>query len=140
MDTIPNTENIELSDAEYEVLRTIFKKGCISDEPLLRKEEPYPYLYRIKLIERFYSSKFPYRDRGELSLPLNALRVSDRGRVVLQRAEKERRDQAKENAAKKRDRRFDLFLVVLGAILGQLAELLVENLDPLLRVLRALVS
>lgn len=85
MGNISSIDDIELSSSELKVLRTILRQGAISDEPLLHDIEPYPYLYRTGLIERFYSDEFPYRDRVELSIPLNAIRVSDLGRMYLAR-------------------------------------------------------
>lgn len=83
MKTPVDISNIELSKAEYKVLSSIFEQGFVSDSLLER--EPYAYLYRIKLVERSYSSELPYCDRGEISIPLNALRVSDAGRSYLAR-------------------------------------------------------
>lgn len=77
--------SVELSPSEYKVLYKIFKKGSVSDAPFLNNEEPYIYLYRIKLIERFDSDNFPHHPDESLSLPLNAFRITDRGRSVLQR-------------------------------------------------------
>ena len=86
--------SIELSPSEYKVLFTIFKKGAVSDTPFINNEEPYIYLYRIKLIERFDSDNFPHRPTEFLSIPLNAFRITDRGRSVLHRI--------KNNASKSR--------------------------------------
>lgn len=77
--------SIELSLSEYKVLDGIFKKGSVSDAPFLNNEEPYVYLYRIKLIERFDSSKFPHHPSDPFSLQFNAFRITDRGRSVLHR-------------------------------------------------------
>ena len=77
--------SIELSPSEYKVLFKIFKKGAVSDTPFLNHEDPYIYLYRLKLIERFDSDNFPHRPSESLSLPLNAFRITDRGRSVLHR-------------------------------------------------------
>lgn len=86
VDNSSGLDDIELTASELKALRSILRQGAVSDEPLQHNTEPYPYLYRTKLIERFYSTSFPYRDRGELSIPLNALRVSDLGRMYLARA------------------------------------------------------
>ena len=81
--------NIKLSRSEWKILKHIDREGSIPDTPLLMDQEPYTYLYRIKLIERFYNDAFPYRDRGALSIPLNAIRISDGGRSVLNRTTSE---------------------------------------------------
>lgn len=66
--------SIELSPSEYKVLFKIFKKGAVSDTPFLNHEDPYIYLYRLKLIERFDSDNFPHRPSESLSLLLMPFR------------------------------------------------------------------
>lgn len=72
-----------LSRREVKALKVISHKGAISDQYVLNEEEPYIYLYRIKLIERFYSENFPTPDVEDFMLPLNALRITDAGRAAL---------------------------------------------------------
>lgn len=82
-----DVSTIELSKLEKKILKKILNNGMIPDAPLSNEEEPYAYLYRIHLIERCYSDKYPYSDRGELSTPLNAIRITDKGRIALRRSQ-----------------------------------------------------
>lgn len=76
---------IELSKSEKKILRMLLNNGMMPDEPLINEVDPYPYLYRTDLIEKCYSEKFPYEDPGPglISIPVNAIRITDKGRIAL---------------------------------------------------------
>lgn len=80
---------IELSKSEKKILRMLLNNGMMPDEPLINEVDPYPYLYRTDLIEKCYSEKFPYEDPGPglISIPVNAIRITDKGRITLRRSQ-----------------------------------------------------
>ncbi|MFB2021698.1 hypothetical protein ACEVJL_09425 [Pseudoflavonifractor sp. P01025] len=84
-----DTSAIELSGTEKKILRTLLNSGVMPDEPLTDEMDPYPYLHRTNLIERCYSEKYPYEHPGPgvITIPLNAIRITDKGRVALRRSQ-----------------------------------------------------
>ena len=90
---------IELSTKELETLKNVDREGCVNDKVM--DVYPYDYLLRLDLLEHGYSAKYPYEPvLGDISIPMNVLKVSDLGRLFLARKRKE------EGTSKKDRRRY----------------------------------
>ena len=75
---------IALTSEERRVLSRIQEEGAIPDTDMRRP--PNDFLLRQGLIEHSFSSKFPcILHSGEVSVPRNALTLTDRGRCWLAR-------------------------------------------------------
>lgn len=70
-----------LESHEYEALIKISREGAISDA--VRTSYPYDYFLRAGLVERYISDKFPFPDIVGISIPFNALRLTDAGQDAL---------------------------------------------------------
>ena len=82
-----DASSIELSKSEKKILRILLNKGMMPDDPLENQVDPYPYLLRTDLIKRCYSENYPYRDPGNFNIPLNAIQITDTGRMALRRSQ-----------------------------------------------------
>lgn len=140
MSDFVSLHELELSDEEFDLVSSVLARGFVPDEPFLRREDPWEYLVRIGVLRHDYCPDLPTRELIGVTLPRNALCLSDRGRCLLVREQRRRQEQAQEKRERKRGRRFDLFLLALGAVLGELVQLLVKGLPALLQAVRALFA
>lgn len=81
---------VALSPDEFKALAGIEKQGAISDSVM--RDEPYAYFLRKGLIRHDYDRRFPSR-QVELSIPRNALVLSDSGREALNAYRLKRQEQ-----------------------------------------------
>ena len=142
MENDTSVDLIELSDEELDAVLLLSKEGSISDAPFW--DEPYTYLYRQGLVERFYSDEFPAPPICELSIPRNAIRLTDKGRLFVARHEQEQkklREKAAENKASKQDeRKFQIALSLISAVVGSLITLFVEHFAQILEFVSSVLQ
>ena len=81
---------VALSPDEFKALAEIEKQGAISDSVM--RDDPYAYFLRKGLIRHDYDHRFPSR-QVELSIPRNALILSDSGREALNAYRLKRQEQ-----------------------------------------------
>lgn len=75
-------QKIYLNFAERKALRYVSESEMIPDDVM--DENPYARLLRLELLEHTYCDKFPYIPvAGVISIPTNALALSDYGKIYL---------------------------------------------------------
>lgn len=136
--------SILLTDDELEQLAKIEQQGAISDEVM--RQEPYAFFLRSGLILHEFSSRFPVPPsvEGFISLPRNALVITDAGCQVLRESEQQRQNAAQQKAESHRKERASLRDTIIGAVIGSLLTLIFEHFgevsDGMLFLIQALLK
>lgn len=136
--------SILLTDRELEQLAEIEQQKAISDEVM--RLEPYDFFLRNGLVSHDFSSRLPVPPpvEGFISLPRNALVITDAGRQVLREPEQHRQKVAEDHAAERRDQNASLRNAIIGAVVGSLLTLILEHFrevsDGLLLLVQTLLK
>lgn len=131
MHPVPGPAGIILTGEEIEILSKICQQGAIPDDAM--GKEPYAFFIRQGLISHEISNRFPSPPSvdGFISLPRNALAITDLGRQVLRESEQRRQEAAQKHSDKRRQEKAALRNTVVGAVIGSLFTLIIEHLDEI---------
>lgn len=127
--------NIRLTKDEIKKLSEIEQLSAIHDAVMC--DEPYAFFLRQNLISHEISSLFPIPPSvdGFVSIPRNALVITDLGRQVLRESEQQRQEMAENHSAERRKEKSSLRNAIISAVSGSLLTLIVEHFDEIIRCL-----